>query len=91
MTNEQIPDIENKVTGTRMSLTVKVAVFVAVIASVAIVLGVFSYASTGQLTKVFSKTVLPGQTIENNITVRKYYIIPIHYHILPYTKNYTKL
>jgi len=57
----------------------KIAVFIAVIAAVAIVLGVFSYATTGQLTKVFSKTVLPGQTIENNITVRKFYNLTVRF------------
>jgi len=57
----------------------RVAVLSVIVAASVITLGIFSYASTGQFTKVFSKTVSPGQTVESNITVRKYYNLTVRF------------
>jgi len=69
MTEQEIP----KTSGA------KTLVFCGVIAAAIVALGAFSYATTGQFTKVFSKTVVPGQTIESNITVRKYYNLTVRF------------
>ena len=58
---------------------VKTLVLCGVIAAAVVALGAFSYATTGQFTKVFSKTVVPGQTIESNITVRKFYNLTVRF------------
>lgn len=81
MTNEE-ENCENNAestTRTKINLGAKTIVLCGVIAAAVVALGIFSYASTGQFTKVFSKTVSPGQTVESNITVRKYYNLTVRF------------
>ena len=47
------------------------------------VIAVVSFSSTGFFSKAFSKTVQPNQVYQENVLIRKFYIIPIHYHIPP--------
>lgn len=70
---------------------IKIVLLVSVFLALVSLTAVYSSGITGFFSKAFSKTLYPNQVIEQNITIRKYFIIPIHYHIPPYTKNYTKL
>ncbi|MFH0711091.1 MAG: hypothetical protein V1944_00780 [Candidatus Aenigmatarchaeota archaeon] len=49
------------------------------IVSLVVLMSAYSLSTTGFLSKAFSKTIYPGQTSEQNITVRKYYNMTIRF------------
>lgn len=57
----------------------KILLICAVVFSLIVLMSVYSLSYSGFLSKAFTKTIFPGESIEENITVRKFYNMTVRF------------